>query len=374
MNELLADRIILRKEISSAFKESIEIRYMVALKLMNLSHGNIQLCFCSTINKHTCLKTKKDSVQKLHVVIDQHQVEVLGALNFLYYIYGQHNITKAFFDIVVNTSDYFRLRLNSIICLIKAERYLLVGKAVAAKTYMESSLGYKSAFCDIIHKEINDDDSSTSDLIFLKGVRADRGNIYILNFFVFHEMAHIKYFTDPDTFYRIKILTNNLIASLKDRYNSEKGLEQKILNNILLEECACDIYALKTLFQFIKENQGNFDIFNVIEAYIISLVHSELMGSIRDNSNNFYVCYIETSFRIIIVLDTLELLEADETEFQDIQQCMKDIFNKVNNAFRDFTRSWEDTEIHDIKENLVPWSIKWKSEMEQVIDVISKYN
>lgn len=114
----------------------------------------------------------------------------------------------------------------------------------------------------------------------LKLRRHDIANAYIMNFYVFHELAHIK--MDFDT--RLSSYYHSLVHM---QVNQLAGFVRAINPNVVdtsllpLEDIACDTYALDLLFKFINANTGDYNFEFMVEAYLVAVSNNTLLNSIH---------------------------------------------------------------------------------------------
>ena len=129
-SDVVSGRILLKKTGDKNWRGHIMHIYDVAAQMVGIDTKKLELVCCISANKHTCLTT--DSEGKNYLLLDEHHLEVLSALNLLYYIYGKRKIKSAIFDEILAQMNYFEKRLKSTILILLAEKYILEGQVSSA--------------------------------------------------------------------------------------------------------------------------------------------------------------------------------------------------------------------------------------------------
>lgn len=322
MKSVLSDRILLRKKINEYFVTNIKLRYVTAVEMMEIDESNLETIYCSSINKHTCVVSKDNNN---YLIFDEHHMEVLNALNVLYYLYGQPKFKKLFCDLILSRNNYFAKRLKATVLTIITEQQLLNGN-------MKNALKYAKEL-EKISLIVEEGKDVAFSLLMLKMRKVDDAQAFSLNFYVFHEMAHVKHKQNPSCFEKIEDVCSDVYALLIPLLKDVSVEEYKVYLN--LQECACDIYALMKLIYYMDENtekaEKNDLTYYMIESYMISITNIVVMDSVYQRED---ICLSEVYFgaylRIILVINTLGImLENDEYDnvlyqFQNIMRIVRE--------------------------------------------------
>lgn len=365
---VLRDRILLKEEVGEHFIENVEMRYKVAVRLMNIDVSNLSRIYCSSINKHTCSASDGEIN---YIIFDEHQMEVLSALNILYYLYGQIDLKMGIFDFILSREDYFKERLKNTIIIILAEKQILQGN-------MENALYY----AEKIHEDAPSLDRNKKgfwELFTLKQWKSYIAYAFCLDFYVFHEMAHIKYSQQICEFDNMRNLYDSLLSNLSPLFELLLQ-EEKYEVTLNVQECLCDTYALLKLLEYMETELENEELGAnrgyLIEGYIISVVNIVIMNSIYQNEN-LDKKYINAYLRIILVINMVGVLyEASDKKniLEDFQDEMQWVGKRFSNYKRHFDSTWNSIVLendNDIQ-RVEFMSKEWYRNYEEVIKILSK--
>lgn len=362
---MFEERIILRREINETFKKAIMLRVDLALEQMELENEDLQILFCNSFNKHTCIVEKNN---KKYVVFDEHHFEILRALNLLYFSYGKIDLLKPFYDLLFERYGYFKNLMNYIVTRIIAEKFLLRGDIQKALDYAEDLQKYITKVDDDIYNHF---------LIY-------SGKNYIaqtlcFNFYVYHELAHCKYtLRKKRTSPKIEILSD-YIDIINSQLNPLFQIINKGIYNLKLnkEECVCDTYALWLLFEYLDKNsKENFDSY-MLEAYIISITNIVLMDSIRENdTTKLDEWYVNAYYRIIIVITTLKYIWAKNREqilkYGEIMLWVREQYENYRDTFNCVWSKVILAHINNQNNNVQFGSEEWKNNLDKTLNILSK--
>lgn len=363
-NILLKERIILKEQLGEHFISNMKERYDVAVKMMGIDESNLNTIYCSSLNKHTCLVTKED---KNYLVFDEHHIEVLGTLNTLYFLYGQMGLKKPFFDLARSTDNYCEKRLRTAVLLLLTENQVLNGNIRKALKYAKEIEDYAIGEGDC---------KGFSFALFLaKMHRMDTAQAFGLNFYVFHEMAHVKYGQSPETFSDIEGFAGSVYSLMKPLY--DKMTEGKFQVSFNAQECACDVYALLTHFLFLSTHDDVENwIYAMIESYIISVTNIVIMNSVYQRADvSLDEVYIEAYIRIMLAVNTLGYFLGQfvgKDILLSLQQIMMDVRESHENYKAEIDATWnmysdmykDETEEPDFM------SEEWNQCYEEVMDIL----
>lgn len=100
-NVLLGDRVLIGA-VSDTFVTNIQLRLKSGVSGFKLENANIEPVFCSSINKHTCACRVSNSPEVQYLVFDEHHIQLLGAMNLLFYMYGQNDFKQPIFSMIMD--------------------------------------------------------------------------------------------------------------------------------------------------------------------------------------------------------------------------------------------------------------------------------
>lgn len=125
-------------------------------------------------------------------------------------------------------------------------------------------------------------------------------NIWMLKFIVYHEIAHLKYMEDENSFDDIMAFVHQQVLRL-DKLDRKEGLytEEYTIN---MMECACDIYAFRNLF--FEEHR---EITRIIRGFMILMLYIGTV-EISFDSNEYKEISLDHRFRYMV--DRINILFA----------------------------------------------------------------
>ena len=365
----LNDRILLKREVSKNFKMNIQMRYDMAIQMMKLDKQKLSILYCNSINKHTCM-IEKD--KKNYIIFDEHHIEVLSALNFLYYTYGKSDFKRPFYELIYNQYNYFENRIKSIVSLLMSEKLLLIGDA-------EGALNYAKAVKEYSFSIDKNSDNGLFNLFLLYMGKQDIAQSLSMNFYVFHELAHVKYILEKEELMLVCKIIDVMSERLFPLYKAiSEGKYNIIINK---QECVCDIYAMLLLFKFMyahaEKNINNNTIeFYMIECYMISITNIVIMGSAYENIElDLDEWYINAYIRIILVVNSLGVfLAEDKINLKQFQSNMNFVCEQYKNYKDVFDNIWNEIYYkYKTSRKLKYMSEDWYKAMEDTLDILSAY-
>lgn len=315
----------------SAFQESVKIRFHSACKQMALDPDSINVKCFSSLSKESFIIYNKNET---NVYMDNHQVDSLYMLTLLFYLYGQINFKYPFYRLIFEIIPYFNKRTDYCLLLLQAEKCFLSKKLIQARVYLDACKNYDYASYTkhiTALNDLSDEQAFTLNLILLKGRQQDICIAFSLNFFVYHELAHAKYYLMKDS---LSVFTNTVFQSL---IASKPYIDLLFKNsnltkpNIPIEEYVCDVYALYLLYDLIYEHYSDYETKYMIDSYSVSILNITLINS--KTSDNILFSeddYIYACFRTTIVLCALRMLWINEKRSV---QLLQSIENAINDSF-----------------------------------------
>ena len=340
--------LLKEKDGLSSFKESVDIRFQEACKRMNLSPDNIDIKCFSSLEKESFMIQDNNRIK---VYMDKHQMDSLYMLTNLLYVYGKIDLKYAVYSIILKRVPYFETRLSFSLLLLQAEKCFCVKKLMQAQTYLDAAetQDLTSCFKDIIENLESDlpepENELILDILLHVGRRQDINYAFSLNFFVFHELAHAKY-----------TLSKNELAIFTETVESFLSIQMREADNfwddsviqrpkIPIEEYVCDIYALYLLFDYVYEQQSDYEIEFMIDSYFaavlnIALIHSKESDRILFSEND----YVYAAVRAINVTAALRIIWAREGKpfslLIGVEHATKDLFDRFNNVRQSLDKKW----------------------------------
>ena len=187
-NKILADRIVLQETVHDSFIENISVRLNCGINLYGLHKEKIEVVYCSTLQKHTCAILCSGEKDRAIIIFDEHHYEIMSALNRLFGMFGVHEIKLPMMIQMLETVPLLKRIPNTLLSIILAESNILEMKVKRARLILNDAIAYNATNRDIygLKGELG--------LAFLHHAekRSDALLGIILNFYVFHELAHIK--------------------------------------------------------------------------------------------------------------------------------------------------------------------------------------
>lgn len=218
---LLGKLMLNQQSMLEGFRKSVLTRADEACKRMGLSKDLYEIrCFCS-LDKESF--TVNDDGRHI-VFIDKHQMDSVFCLTMLYYLYGQPDIKYGIYSFLYERFPYFTKRLAYSLLVLQSEKCVLQRNLLQAKAYLCAA--QTKNFVKELRRIQNRRDTSPEfdavfSLIFLKSQKQDACFRDALTFFVFHELAHVKYAIEKNAMSHIeKVLT--VVLSHAGRYEGSQ--------------------------------------------------------------------------------------------------------------------------------------------------------
>ena len=329
----------------SSFRESVNLRLKEACNRMHLSADCIDVkCFCS-LAKESFMICNNDRIK---VYMDKHQMDSLYMMTLLFYLYGQIDLKYAAYAVIYEKSPYFNKRLSFSLLILQAEKCFLLKNLAQARTYLDAAdtQDYASDFQNLIH---TDRRTPEQDLILnqiiLKGRQQDISFSFSLNFFVFHELAHAKYFLSKKELSEFTAASTFILNCTKRGNDAlfEEGLMK--IPEIPIEEYVCDTYALYLLFDFIYEHESDYEIEYVIDSYFVSVLNLALINSKESDSILFSEDdYAYAGVRAVNTIEALRIIWANEgrppSVLLSIESAMKYAFDRFKDLKLSLDTRW----------------------------------
>lgn len=366
---LLADRLMLHDDVSTEFIQNMRMRLDYGINKMGLNSIPIKPVYCSTVNKHTCVEMLNGHHGEYYLILDEHHLELLGCMNLLFYMFGQHDIKQPFLrmnmTLGMKTPDK---RLKGTASILLSEKSLLEGNATKAAAFLKV---YKQN--KIVTEDFKGQRGELDlDWFLLKERRAEVAHGLIKNYYVFHELAHIKNNCDKKALTTYKIFIKTFLANMS--YNHEFD---HFINSLPEDDIACDAYALDLLFDFMYEQGGDYQFEFMVESFISAVTNLTIMDSVISHEDNVEDWYTVCWFRIIIALNLVALqkdIRDDSPNFSSaIENCIEYGHMKFKN-YKEEVVSVIDELIgcyEDIPERYLVRSCEWKDEMTMVLEIIA---
>lgn len=374
---VLAGRIVICENPSDSFRKNIQMRYESCCEFYGIEDKVIKLVFCNTINKHTCMTILAQNADIRYLVFDEHHMQMLGSLNSLYYLYGQHDFKIPFYNIILNDdSTIFKEAMSRTLAILLAEKSLLSGNATRAAKYLSfCTQSNHSPESDCMQYEFD------HNLWLQKRIRAVSAQGYAYNFYVFHEMAHVKFSYDPASREKYEQYLSQTWNSIKKKPHNEARVSQFFNTHPTQpdpEDYACDVLALQSLFDFIQSKTGDYQVEQMTEAYVISIINLCIMDSIIEHDTNFSDWYVVCWIRIILVVNALMLIYGRTSAKleQTLKNTLELVFNKFNYFNSYVNETWEAlcSKNSDIGERYASGSKEGLEEKESVLQTIANIN
>lgn len=364
--QIFGNKLILKPNVDNAFAINMYNRVSSGLKAMELTSETVDVILCSTVNKNTCVQKLESSPNKYFLLLDEHHYETISALTFLFYVFGFHDLKREFMWIVIETvMKTPQKRLTHIKMLLQAENSLLEGNATFAYSLVQKLADY-----EITEDDYKGESGAVDYNWYCLKLRFKTASAYIMNFYVFHELAHIKMDLDVEvsSLYTdlAKIQVNNLAFFVNT-------IDPDVVNVSLLpiEDIACDAYALDLLFKFVKDNTEDYDFEFMVESYLVAVSNNTLLNSIKEHTIGVIdfkkICW----WRVFIALEILCLLHPDDKGFCDGIRGTREVAkNKYNNYIEYMESNFTETIIIPEKEKYNQLSKQWEQEVEATLAII----
>lgn len=366
-NVLLGDRVLIGA-VSDTFVTNIQLRLKSGVSGFKLENANIEPVFCSSINKHTCACRVSNCPEVQYLVFDEHHIQLLGAMDLLFYMYGQNDFKQPIFSmIMVQIIKTPKKRLYNIAAILLSEKCMLAANSTRALQYLAQLEE------NVITSEDYSGDTGEFDLnwFLLKSHRAEIAHSFVMNFYVYHELAHIKARQDPHAF----SVYSSAVSVVSDSLELESPDFAKIFK-VPDEELACDVYALDLLFDYVMNAGGDYYYEFMVESYIIAITNLTIMDSIsvltsiEEQYNNSWL-------RIIVALDALGFYKdmiCNIPNFgKTIHRCRKYCYMKYRNYLKEMMCALQmlEAKFGDVLEKYPPFSKEWEEEKRTAISILA---
>ena len=364
---LLGDRVLIGG-VSDTFKKSIQIRLESGIPSFKLENAIIEPVFCSSINKHTCALRTADHFEIQYLIFDEHHIQLLGAMNLLFYMYGQNDFKQPIYSTIMEKIIKTpKKRLHNVAAILLSEKCILEANPTRGLQYL-ACLDENS-----ITSEDYSGDAGKFDFnwFLLKSRRAEIAHSFAMNYYVYHELAHIKARQDPHAFSgyfdAISIVSN----PLKTKHPAFSEVFK-----VPVEELACDVYALDLLFDYVMNAGGDYQYEFMVESYIIAITNLTIMDSISVLTN-IENQYNKSWLRIIVVLNALSYYKDNECNIPNfgdaIHRCLDSCYMKYRNYLDAMMNAIQvlQAQFGDIPEKYPPFSKEWEAENSAAISILA---
>ena len=365
LDELLEDRLILHEEVSDIFIVNMRLRLHSGIPQFGLVDCNLKPIYCSTIDKHTCVQVLNDDKSTFYLILDEHHFKVLCLMNYVFYLYGQVNL-KLIMNRIFRAPEK---KLFQVSVILLAEKCMLVGNATKAKAYLDKLKEYEITRSDF------DGAIGKVDLswLMLKEKRERMSRPMVMNYYVFHELAHIKAQYAPESFLIYENEVRKAINLVQPAFQIVLTIDK---SKIPIEDIACDMYALDLLFDYAFDEYGDYQYEYMVDSYIGAIMNLTIMDSVvsHDEIENWYVdCWV----RIIIALYAVAIRKVKQLgkrEFYErIETYLKYGREKYENYHLEILRAINDlTEAcGNIQEKYSVLSTEWVEEQKNVLAMLA---
>lgn len=357
---LLEERLILKKDISDVFIQSMQIRFDLGIKMMRLAESDIFCVFCSSINKHTCVESI-DGYKKKYLILDEHHMDLLGALNIVFFMYGRDDFTSPIFRLLNERLDIPKKRLRKVVAILISEQNVLQGNITRATALLDEFSNISLDFSD------DEKGRANLDWYILKSNRAMTMQALVMNFYVFHELAHIKNYSEDESIPFYYELYYDYFRKRMSGADFEDYLER-----LPVEDVICDAYALDLLFDYMYEKGHEYYIPDMVESYVCSVLNLTLMDSVIGHGEEITTWEVICWFRIIASINVVGYAKEISGHKGFIKEIL-DSLNYTRMCYMNYlieVRMQEDSLVNIIKnipENTNEFSTEWKKEYENYI-------
>ena len=166
-------------------------------------------------------------------------------------MYGQNDFKQPIFSMIMDQIIKTpKKRLYNIAAILLSEKYMLAANSTRALQYLAQLEE------NVITSEDYSGDTGEFDLnwFLLKSHRGEIAHSFVMNFYVYHELAHIKARQDPHAFYKDMIC--NIPNFGKTIHRCRKYCYMKYRN--YLEEMMCALQMLEAKFGDVLEKYPPF--------------------------------------------------------------------------------------------------------------------
>lgn len=361
----------------SSFRQSVNLRFKEACNRMHLPADCIDVkCFCS-LAKESFMICNND---RIRMYMDKHQMDSLYMMTLLFYLYGQIDPKYAAYAVIYKKSPYFNKRLSFSLLVLQAEKCFLAKKLAQARMYLDvaDTQDYASDFQNLIHTDRRTpEQDSILNQIILKGRWQDISFAFSLNFFVFHELAHAKYYLSKEELSEFTAAVTFILDCTKKGNDalSEDGLME--IPEIPIEEYVCDTYALHLLFDYIYQHESDYKIEYMIDSYFVSVLNLALINSKESDSILLSEDdYAYAGVRAVNTIGALRIIWANEgrplSVLRSVESAMKHAFERFKNLKLSLDTRWSNLYHHYHLSKVEPLS--YVEEKSLTADLIRRFS
>lgn len=296
----------------------------------------------------------KGNVESIFSTVEKMLKDALDVSNFFSMIMDQ----------IIKTP---KKRLYNIAAILLSEKCMLAANSTRALQYLAQLEE------NVITSEDYSGDTGEFDLnwFLLKSHRAEIAHSFVMNFYVYHELAHIKARQDPHAF----SVYSSAVSVVSDSLELESPDFAKIFK-VPDEELACDVYALDLLFDYVMNAGGDYYYEFMVESYIIAITNLTIMDSIsvltsiEEQYNNSWL-------RIIVALDALGFYKDKICNIPNfgktIHRCRKYCYMKYRNYLKEMMCALQmlEAKFGDVLEKYPPFSKEWEEEKRTAISILA---
>ena len=283
-------------------------------------------------------------------------------------MYGQNDFKQPIFSMIMDQIIKTpKKRLYNIAAILLSEKYMLAANSTRALQYLAQLEE------NVITSEDYSGDTGEFDLnwFLLKSHRGEIAHSFVMNFYVYHELAHIKARQDLHAF----SVYSSAVSVVSDSLELESPDFAKIFK-VPDEELACDVYALDLLFDYVMNAGGDYYYEFMVESYIIAITNLTIMDSIsvltsiEEQYNNSWL-------RIIVALDALGFYKdmiCNIPNFgKTIHRCIKYCYMKYRNYLEEMMCALQmlEAKFGDVLEKYPPFSKEWEEEKRTAISILA---
>ena len=189
----------------------------------------------------------------------------------------------------------------------------------------------------------------------------------ILNFYVFHELAHIKLDEDSN-------MLAEYIGFAKKAYRETNADYTDGGYSVPLEDVACDAYSLDLIFDYIFGQTNNYHYSEVVSAYVSTLANMTVLDYCQNKEKSWKYEYDLCWIRIILALATVSIKKSSQTfdfwfRVQEKVKIAKQEYTSymvvVENMMSEIDYKYE-----DVGESCIPFSFEWMREFDNDLRMI----
>lgn len=366
---LLADRIILHDSVHTTFIQNMSTRLDYGITKMGLDTISITPVYCSTIDKHTCVERLNSKPDEYFLIFDEHHLELLSSMNFLFYMFGQNDLKYPLLLMVMEKAMNTPIkRLTMTTAILLSEKSLLDGNATRAISFMEVYKQNKIVSMDF--QGIEGEGDLNCFLLKERKVKIAQG--LIMNYYVFHELAHIKNHCDKEALAMYKSLIEQTTGLL-----ARDSTYSRYIESLPKDDVACDAYSLDLLFNFMYEQSNDYHFEFMVDSFISAVANLTIMDSVIDHGDHVNDWYTICWLRIITALNVVGLLKATRDGDTAFIGHIQDRITYGHITFKNYRETVEKViyelkdRFDDVSERYPTQSCEWKKEVASVLETIT---